>query len=95
MVKKVANNLRLYVLADKLQFLQMLPVIMDCIRSGLFQISGDFFPEEIEYIYDNAAPSFELRRLAIQRMAFAFISHPCLETHIRLCLKRVPEFASD
>ncbi len=52
-VGEVANNFRLYVLADKLQSLKTLPNIMDSIRSDRLSRVREFTPKEIEYVYNN------------------------------------------
>lgn len=94
-VEGVANSLRLYVLVDKLQFLPMLPVIMDSIRSVWQLIFRDFKPEEINYIYDNTPPSSKLRRLAIERTAYAFTASSQRKARIQLCSGTVGESAFD
>ena len=93
--KMVPNHLCLYTLADRLQFRQILPLLMDCIRSQRRFYLSIIKSSEAEYIYSNSEQSSKLRRLAAESIAHTLCNNPFMDSMVSPVLESSPELASD
>lgn len=96
----VAQHLRLYVLADKLQVLRLLPLMVHCICSGWKRGFRHLnLSKEIEYIFSNSERSSELRLMLAEAMEHSFVelrtSYDLFRCKLEKSFEEVPEFALD